>query len=103
MASLKNLKIHEFTTANPLESLWSPEGDLETNKVETLSRTYAYAISGQPVSTNFDSDSKAFDLTYISMEGENHPTEIYFNPDQYSSGVVAEATPGKMFLSYQIS
>merc|ERR1712135_281743 len=40
----------DFTTANAAESLYDVDGKIETAKLATLSRTYAQAIAGDPIS-----------------------------------------------------
>jgi hypothetical protein len=49
----------------PAESFY--DGDqLEMHKVKALSRTYAQAVSGQPVEMFFDSETTQFQLIFIA-------------------------------------
>src|SRR4051812_5169943 len=46
------------------ESLWFPNGTLDTGKVKILSRTYAQAIAGVPTQQSFDVENGNYALTY---------------------------------------
>lgn len=47
-----------------VESFYDDSGNLNSNKVKALSRTYAYAISGVPVDTKFNPTNGHFSLEY---------------------------------------
>jgi endoglycosylceramidase len=71
-------KYQDFTTANSAESLYDPEGNLEVEKLRTLSRTYAQAIAGRPELMSFDAQTAAFELRFNATV-TSAPTEIYLN------------------------
>ena len=54
----------DLTTAGPTESLYDQNGNLEIAKVKALSRTYAQAIAGVPISMIFDPNTSHFHLSY---------------------------------------
>lgn len=84
----------DITTASAEESIWTSEGDLEENKLDMLTRTYAYAISGTPISTAYDSSTAKFSLTYAAAKQEVRPTEIFVSEDNhYPNGVKVTTTP----------
>jgi len=69
------------TTTRPAtaESFYTDDGELEINKVRTLSRTYAQAIAGQPISMDFDSVTFRFELTFNINTDIHQPTIVYLN------------------------
>jgi len=74
------------TAASPyVESFYQENGDLQTTKVKTLSRPYAYAICGMPQTYNFN--RKTSRLQYILLADEcdngNARTEFYLNNQFY--------------------
>jgi endoglycosylceramidase len=76
----------DFTTKNKEESFWDTNGKLEVQKLRTLSRTYAQAIAGVPLSMSFDSKTAQFDLSF-RPRALGAPTEIYLNEDlHYKDG-----------------
>jgi len=70
----------DITTAgNNAESLYDAQGQLQLNKLATLSRTYAQAIAGFPTKMYFNSKTGAFELTYTYNANATGNTEIYLN------------------------
>jgi hypothetical protein len=61
--------------------------------VKALSRTYAYAIAGEPISMHFDPSSAYFVLVYKKSNSVKGTTEIYLNqefwyPDGFQVSIV---------------
>ena len=57
----------DFTTAvrpAPLESFYTPEGQLETNKVRALTGTYPSAVAGKLHTTYFDHATAKFECSF---------------------------------------
>merc|ERR1711865_256542 len=71
-------KYKDFTTMNAAESLYWPNGTIEQSKLSTLSRTFAQAIAGTPVSMVFDRITCGFELVYKATIS-TAPTEVYLN------------------------
>lgn len=70
------------------------DGTNMTWKITALSRTYAQAIMGKPLSIRFDTDSGAFRLQYEVKAG-NAPTQVYFNQaGWYPNGFEMIVSPG---------
>ncbi|CAE7233585.1 unnamed protein product [Symbiodinium natans] len=83
-------KFKDFTTANAQEPLFRPDGQVETEKLRALSRTYAFATAGIPTKMRFD-QSGAFELDFVATV-QDAPTEIFLNealhyPTGYSISV----------------
>eukprot|EP01090_Pellita_catalonica_P023733 TRINITY_DN9932_c0_g1_i1.p1 TRINITY_DN9932_c0_g1~~TRINITY_DN9932_c0_g1_i1.p1 ORF type:complete len:509 (+),score=68.22 TRINITY_DN9932_c0_g1_i1:26-1552(+) len=76
-------KFKDLTTQGPGESFYGEDGNLQTNKVKALSRTYARAIAGVPTAMNFDPATSQFLLEYSINTGIKEPTEIYLNEEWY--------------------
>jgi len=75
------------TVSGPLESFYYPNGTLQRNKVDVLSRTFAPAISGDPTLMRFDRNSGAFRLHFTSVEGRPNGTTVFFNEEaHYGTG-----------------
>merc|ERR1719487_1291645 len=74
---------HDYTTMNQNEAFYDRNGDLETLKVKTLSRTYPQAIAGVPVHMAFNKKSGRFDLEYKPNLNCTKNTEIYMNTHLY--------------------
>jgi hypothetical protein len=75
------------------ESFYNDDGTLQYPKVKALSRTYAYAIAGDPISMHFDPSSAYFVLTYKTSNNVQGTTEIYLNqefwyPDGFQVSIV---------------
>lgn len=63
-------------------------------QVKALSRTYAYAIAGMPVSMAFDPTTANFVLNYKVNTKANKPTEIYLNKKWfYANGYQVKINP----------
>ncbi|EGG17200.1 hypothetical protein DFA_08187 [Cavenderia fasciculata] len=91
---------NDITTSGPEESLYLADGSLDVEKVMTLSRTYARAIAGEPISMYFDITTSQFLFSYKINTAITQPTEIYFNRQfHYSSGVNAQITSGEATLT----
>lgn len=77
----------DVTTASvgDVESFYDSNGNLQTEKVKALSRTYAQAIVGVPISMKFDETNSNFDLVYRynSSIPVTLPTIIYLNTGWY--------------------
>eukprot|EP01126_Amoeba_proteus_P034740 TRINITY_DN3472_c0_g2_i1.p1 TRINITY_DN3472_c0_g2~~TRINITY_DN3472_c0_g2_i1.p1 ORF type:complete len:254 (-),score=29.82 TRINITY_DN3472_c0_g2_i1:129-890(-) len=87
---------HDITTAGvgTSESFYDTDGRLMVNKVQALSRTYAYAIAGIPTKMSYDPNSKFFLLRYNVNEKCTKPTEIYLNKNwSYSGGYSVSIVP----------
>jgi endoglycosylceramidase len=75
----------DVTTQNPVsETLFWPNGTMQTDKVAALSRTYAQAIAGVPGSIsmafNATAPTRDFLLTYtINAAARNTSTSVYLN------------------------
>lgn len=70
----------------------------------TLTRTYARAIAGQPVSMSFDNSTAAFELCYVpqSTLSPPPPTEIFVSfARRYPGGASITATPGLRWQSIE--
>ncbi|CAE7153494.1 unnamed protein product [Symbiodinium pilosum] len=85
-------KFKDFTTANAEEPLFRPDGQVETGKLRTLSRTYAPAIAGIPTKMHFDKTG-VFELDFLATV-QDAPTEIYLNEAlHYPEGYSMEVDP----------
>jgi len=90
----------DLTTAGPAESFYLGD-QLELNKVKALSRTYAQAIQGVPVSMTFHSDTSLFTLTYELNTSIQAPTIIYLNEEwYYPNGFNIDLVPSNL-ATYQ--
>merc|ERR1711871_1166165 len=91
---------HDYTTMNQNEAFYDRNGDLETLKVKTLSRTYAQAIAGVPVHMAFNSKTGQFDLEYKPNLNITKHTEIYMNsPLYYPHGYNVDLTPSRCWYT----
>ena len=80
---------NDLTTQTPFEGLYDFRGELITEKLNILSRTYAYAIAGTPQIMKFSPDTSVFEFEYTIDINISKPTEIYLNqkmhyPDGYT-------------------
>jgi endoglycosylceramidase len=92
---------HDYTTMNQNEAFYDRNGDLETLKVKTLSRTYAQAIAGVPVHMAFNSKTGQFDLEYTPNPNITKHTEIYMNTRfYYPHGYNVDLTPSGCWDTY---
>jgi len=85
--------VYCFQATGSSESLYNDDGTLQLQKVKALSRTYAYAIAGDPMNMQFDPSSAYFVLTYKTNNRAKGPTEIYLNqefwyPDGFQVSIV---------------
>ena len=83
-------KFADFTSTAPntTESFYDQDGELEVNKVRALSRSYAQAIAGQPITMIFNPNTSQFRLQFIINTGIQQPTMVYINEDfNYPQGV----------------
>jgi len=86
---------HDITTVSgPVEGFYDLEGNLQTHKVSTLSRTYAPSIAGTPLVTKYNSLTGAYHLRYSTdVATANLLTEIYLNEDlTYKNGYEVSTT-----------
>jgi len=90
-------KYQDLTTAaSPAttESFYTEDGELEMNKVRALSRSYAQAIAGQPLSMIFDPRTARFQLVFIVNTDIHQPTIIYINEElNYPQGCDINVAP----------
>ena len=56
-----------------------------SNWTNIFSRTYAQSISGIPVNTSFNIDTKQFHLCWKPNYNIKEPSVIYYNPKQYKN------------------
>jgi len=88
---------------NQNEAFYDRNGDLETAKVRSLSRTYAQAIAGVPVHMGFDAKSGRFDLEYTPNLNITKNTEIYMNTHlYYPQGYNVELKPSGCWETFVI-
>ena len=68
------------TAARPgtTESFYDEDGNLQENKVKALSRSYAYAICGMPISEQF-TNGKFTLKWFVSKQCYNKNTEIFLS------------------------
>jgi endoglycosylceramidase len=94
---------HDYTTMNQNEAFYDRNGDLETLKVQTLSRTYPQAIAGVPVHMAFNSKTGEFDLEYTPNPNITKNTEIYMNKElYYRHGYTVELSPSGCWDTHYI-
>ncbi|EAL72387.1 hypothetical protein DDB_G0270074 [Dictyostelium discoideum AX4] len=74
---------NDITTAGSTESLYLPNGELDIPKITALSRTYAQAIAGVPLSMSFNPANSDFSFSYNINTTITQPTQIYLNQDIY--------------------
>jgi endoglycosylceramidase len=91
---------HDYTTMNQNEAFYDRNGDLEAEKVKTLSRTYAQAIAGRPVHMAFDTKKSRFDLEYTPNPNITKNTEIYMNANlHYPHGYKVDLKPSGCWVT----
>jgi len=61
--------------------------ELSANWTDIFSRTYAQAISGIPLNTTFNTDTKQYSFCWKPNYSISQPTIIYYNPQQYNSSI----------------
>lgn len=86
----------DITTASegPLESFYDADGSLQLPKVQALSRTYAYAVAGIPLSMTFNTTTSAFNFKYRANPTIGQPTLVYLNQQWwYPKGFKVAITP----------
>jgi len=84
----------DFTTANADEPFYDRQGQLEVDKVRALSRTYARAIAGVPVSMSFEPGTGSFELVFRASASIHAPTEVYLNREfNYPKGFSVTVFP----------
>mmetsp|Transcript_112998 Transcript_112998/g.221537 ORF Transcript_112998/g.221537 Transcript_112998/m.221537 type:complete len:289 (+) Transcript_112998:3-869(+) len=90
-------KYRDFTTMNPAQSLYDGDGNILTEKLASLTRTYAPAIAGMPSKMYFDPSTADFELSFTA-EISDMPTVIYLHEElHYPSGFISEAEPPACF------
>eukprot|EP01065_Artemidia_motanka_P031517 TRINITY_DN378_c0_g1_i1.p1 TRINITY_DN378_c0_g1~~TRINITY_DN378_c0_g1_i1.p1 ORF type:complete len:496 (+),score=181.11 TRINITY_DN378_c0_g1_i1:63-1490(+) len=60
--------------------------------IDTLARTYARAIAGEPISMKYDAASASFELCFTIAASIAAPTEIFVPPRHYTNGTAVTAT-----------
>lgn len=83
-------KFGDFTSTalDTTESFYDKNGELELNKVRALSRSYAQAIAGLPMTMLFAPDTALFRLQFIINTDIPQPTVIYLNEEfNYPQGL----------------
>eukprot|EP00455_Lapot_gusevi_P045671 TRINITY_DN587_c0_g1_i1.p1 TRINITY_DN587_c0_g1~~TRINITY_DN587_c0_g1_i1.p1 ORF type:complete len:456 (+),score=137.01 TRINITY_DN587_c0_g1_i1:32-1369(+) len=71
------------TQSGPLEGFFDNQGQLQAKKIKALSRTYAQAVQGVPISMSFNTTTSQFQLVFAAKPSIAAPTEIYLNEDFY--------------------
>jgi len=74
------------TQSNPptSESLYGPDGSLQTLKLKMLARSYVYATCGTPLKQSFDVNNGDFNFVWAaSDECQGFNTELYLSVDFY--------------------
>ncbi|KAL9649766.1 hypothetical protein ABK040_009581 [Willaertia magna] len=93
------------TAAMPptIESFYGVDGQLQTLKVKSLSRTYAQSVCGDIIRMKFDPESANFHLQFrVNSICQNQPTVIYLNQDYYySNGFNVKVNPSKSLKAEQ--
>ena len=81
-------------TERTVYPLYDEQGQLEVNKLKALSRTYATAIAGTPLSTSFDVTDGFYNLSWLVNANITEPTEIYLNEELwYANGYSIDISP----------
>ncbi|CAF3559233.1 unnamed protein product [Rotaria sp. Silwood1] len=76
------------------ESFYTDDGELELNKVQALSRSYAQAIAGIPIHMAFFPTTNLFELQFTINTDIRQPTVIYLNEDfNYPHGINVILSP----------
>lgn len=87
----------DFTTQNAEDPLYGSDGMPNVQKLRTLTRTYAQAIAGTPVSMHFDRTDGRFALLFKapgSQVLQAAATEVYLNERlHYPYGYAVSVTP----------
>jgi len=84
----------DLTSQNSLESLYDTNGQLELNKVSTLSRTYFRAVTGTLLFSYFDPYGGRYTATFSLNTGIFTSSEIYLNEDiHYPNGFSVSIYP----------
>ncbi len=96
-------KFYNDPTGSADESLVNVNGNLKPT-ASVLSRPYAMAVAGEPVSTSFSSTTEQFQLTY-RPDGQFKADTVVFVPlaVHYSSGYCARATGAKIISGRKAS
>jgi len=87
---------NDITTASTgsMESFYFQNGTLQVAKVKALSRTYAYAIAGNPSSMSFNPSTSEFSLIFALNLNAKGPTEVFYNSKwYYPQGISVTVTP----------
>jgi len=90
--------MHDITTANSAtETLYDEDGKINAAKLKALSRTYAQAIAGAPLTMSFDPRTAAFQLQYVpnaTIDQIVAPTVIFLNEGiHYPRGFKVSVSP----------
>ncbi|HMD45042.1 MAG TPA: cellulase family glycosylhydrolase [Acidimicrobiales bacterium] len=86
-------KYYDDPTGSTDEELVSATGHLEST-VNVLSRTYAQAVAGTPVSVLFDPGSGSFKLAYVPSERVEAPTVVFVAARHYPEGYCTVVSGG---------
>jgi len=94
--SFWNWKFYDDPTGSTHEALATPNDQLEPTAA-VLSRPYAQAIAGTPISTSFDSYSDTFRLVYAPSPSIAAPTVIFIDGErQFPRGYCASVVGGSI-------
>jgi len=87
----------DITTQNYNESFYDGKGNLETDKVRALTRTYAKATAGIPTHMYYNRQTQFFHLRFMASpraRDARAPTEIYLNKEMhYPHGYETSVAP----------
>jgi endoglycosylceramidase len=87
-------KSYDDPTGSSHEALASAVGRLEPT-AQVLSRPYAQAIAGTPISTGFDADDNSFQLVYAPSDRVKAPTIVFLDGTrQYPYGYCVSVVGG---------
>eukprot|EP00005_Dracoamoeba_jomungandri_P000139 CAMPEP_0174253230 /NCGR_PEP_ID=MMETSP0439-20130205/2606_1 /TAXON_ID=0 /ORGANISM="Stereomyxa ramosa, Strain Chinc5" /LENGTH=525 /DNA_ID=CAMNT_0015334145 /DNA_START=19 /DNA_END=1596 /DNA_ORIENTATION=- len=92
---------HDLTTdTGSGESFYDENGKLQKEKVKMLSRSYAQAIAGVPLSQSFDTDTSLYRLSFSLDPSISAPTVVYINEQYYYPNGFSVTTQPPGSLSY---
>ena len=92
----------DITTSGPQESLYDAHGNLETNKLSVLSRTYFRAIGGTLLFSYFSPTSGVYTAFYAIDKSIKSGSEIYLNQDlHYPKGFNVRISPDASVYYFQ--
>jgi endoglycosylceramidase len=91
----------DFTTQGSGESMFASDGSAETNKLASLTRTYATAIAGVPTLHRYSTRTGHFALHYNASASIDAPTQVYFYEAlHYPNGATFQARPSSVTVAH---